>query len=305
MSELKEYEVGEFLTVNGEHFIADGNIGSGGMAVVDRVIDEDDNFKTLKRYKDDLCPDTSDAIRDGTNLRLQLGKVDAIEFTMPKVVETIYGGYIETVVADYFHGNSFDAHFDGVLDKLEKVKLLKRFVLSLARFFEFMIDAGFVHRDIKAGNVIVNSETDELAILDYDFMCRSNTDIGPLVFGTPGSMPPEYGRGSISDTVDVFATAAEVAYRIDRVAKIVGLSSSRVRRLDYYRRKGGVFNYKTRGHAYMLLRDPMLYDERIRKEIAGLIEFVIAGLKVDPLDRPRTYEEVRQLLEHKPNIEQL
>ena len=67
---------------------------------------------------------------------------------------------------------------------------------------------GFVHADIKPGNILV-TERDEVKIIDLGQACATGT-VKKRIQGTPGYMAPEQAhRQTITDKTDGFVAAVK------------------------------------------------------------------------------------------------
>lgn len=81
-----------------------------------------------------------------------------------------------------------------------------RYVIQMARATSFMHSKGFIHRDLKPGNVIVGDD-DQVKIIDFG-LARSLDQIsvkGTQIRGTPAYMAPEQIRGlDLTQKVDTY-----------------------------------------------------------------------------------------------------
>lgn len=83
-------------------------------------------------------------------------------------------------------------------------------VASLAETLAEIHDAGFVHRDVKPGNVIVRSRDGAPILIDFGLACRiSDQEPRPAGAGTPEFMSPEQAHGeTCSPASDQWSLAA-------------------------------------------------------------------------------------------------
>lgn len=117
----------------------------------------------------------------------------------------------------YVEGRSFrelmrDVHRTRTPDALE---VAVRALAKTARVIQFAHDAGFVHCDIKPGNIIVDGEG-EPHLTDFGIAKQRRADKAPLaagatIVGTPSYMSPEQASGTaalIGPRSDVFSLGA-------------------------------------------------------------------------------------------------
>jgi serine/threonine protein kinase len=81
-----------------------------------------------------------------------------------------------------------------------------RYVTGAAEGLREVHARGYVHRDIKVLNLLLDAERDEAVLGDYGLACPPDGGVGPT--GTPGYLAPELLSGPPSVKSDVFALAA-------------------------------------------------------------------------------------------------
>lgn len=80
-------------------------------------------------------------------------------------------------VMDYFRSPSLKTHITGNLPAVQSA--LPKLVESLTMGFHFMHDIGWLHRDIKPDNILVN-KAGESRIIDFSLSCRIASGLGKL-----------------------------------------------------------------------------------------------------------------------------
>lgn len=153
-------------------------------------------------------------------------------------------------------------------------EVVMRYVIQMARAASFMHRKGFIHRDLKPGNVIVG-ENDSIKIIDFG-LARSLDLIsakGTQIRGTPAYMAPEQIRGlELTDKVDTYQLGVTL-YEL--------LTGS----LPF----GGDM-----GYAHVHTEPPSLLDKlpEINPQVSDL---VAACLAKEPADRPTSRELLDEL----------
>ncbi len=166
-------------------------IARGGTAVVYEAFDPDLGRKVAIK-----------ALRDGTVDRLRLEATAAARLHHPNIV-TVHEVGPDFIVMDYIHGRTLAAAMP-LLPLQERVRL----IATVARAVDHAHCQGVVHRDLKPGNILI--QTDGRAVLT-DFGLAKLTDGEDLtvtggIMGTPQYMAPEQVRGrGFGTSVDVWA----------------------------------------------------------------------------------------------------
>ncbi|PIR54871.1 hypothetical protein COU74_03985 [Candidatus Peregrinibacteria bacterium CG10_big_fil_rev_8_21_14_0_10_36_19] len=291
-----EYAFGDVVEVEGSKYGLGRFLGSGGFGAVYEAFDPDLNVKALKIYHE-VGERTSGLLLDAFSLRRDVATLSPFECALPEAVEQV-NGVVKFVVMNLLKGSDLDDSDSLLFPKsdVDLVSFLRLAVYDLFAKLVKLIDVGVVHGDFKFSNVVFDEKTMNFGLIDFDVFSRSGKQKSYIV-GTPFSMAPEYySKKYISSTVDVFALAVEISSSIKSVREHTGLLNSTV-----ICRTNGLFA-SDKEPALRVLRDWGRYPEEVRNEIAGLVEFIIAGLNINPNARPKTMEEVDQLLDFVPNL---
>jgi tetratricopeptide (TPR) repeat protein/predicted Ser/Thr protein kinase len=166
-------------------------IARGGTAVVYEAFDPDLGRKVAIK-----------ALHDGTIDRLRVEATAAARLHHPNIV-TVHEVGPDYIVMDYIHGRTLAAAMP-VLSLEERVRL----IATVARAVDHAHCQGVVHRDLKPGNILI--QTDGRAVLtDFGLAKLSDGDdltVTGSIMGTPQYMAPEQVRGrGFGTPVDVWA----------------------------------------------------------------------------------------------------
>ena len=166
-------------------------IARGGTAIVYEAFDPDLGRKVAIKV-----------LQDGTIDRLRLEATAAARLHHPNIV-TVHEVGPDYIVMDYIHGRTLAAAMP-LLPLEERVRM----IATVARAVDHAHCQGVVHRDLKPGNILI--QTDGRAVLT-DFGLAKLTDGEDLtvtggIMGTPQYMAPEQVRGrGFGTPVDVWA----------------------------------------------------------------------------------------------------
>ncbi|MCB9919345.1 MAG: protein kinase [Planctomycetes bacterium] len=137
---------------------------------------------------------------------------------IPGIVRCHAAGVFEGcpyLVLDLVEGRSLDAILRSSRDQDWSPARVALLVASLARSIYALHESGFVHRDIKPGNIVLDERTGIPTLIDFGLVGQSDdhrrqddptlTKAGDVV-GTPAYMAPEQARGEHCDArTDIWA----------------------------------------------------------------------------------------------------
>ncbi len=182
---------------------------------------------------------------------------------------------------------------------------IRHLLLSIIPHVGAMIDAGVVHGDIKAGNIIVNeghlpAPNWSVRIIDLDSMRHAGHDSDD-VFGTPYFMAPEVARGTYAATSDVFSLSMLALDLLcsERYPEtlgepiLYGASQKNQKALFVARSFGYVFYPDARKYLEKML---IPRAENCRPELRQILDFIFLCGSIDPAARPQTGQEMTEVL---------
>ena len=130
---------------------------------------------------------------------------DAFQFR-DKTGKIIYG-----VLMEYIDGQTLEKY---IKDDVPEPSTLRLIALLLTRTLEDLHAAGFYHRDIKPGNIMISYDG-KLKLIDFGLACINHNVDGAhvcrdAVIGTPGYIPPDITRLQFADDIDRQLAAADI-----------------------------------------------------------------------------------------------
>jgi serine/threonine protein kinase len=138
----------------------------------------------------------------------------------PNVIRLIDANKINDfsyISMEYFHGKTLDNLIkDGPLEALRAIKIIIKVCSALEHILEF----GFIHRDVKPGNIIIN-ENNEIKLIDFGLSKVIGEPVkyqligGPMC-GTPYYMSPEQLTDSdrIDQRADFYSVGATLYHMV-------------------------------------------------------------------------------------------
>jgi eukaryotic-like serine/threonine-protein kinase len=182
----------------GRYLIA-GRLGSGGMGEVFLARDEQlKRHVAIKRIR----PDAGLSFQQRERFFCEAQQTASVSH--PNVVQ-IFDLLVEdeAIVMEYIQGRTLAERL--AAERLETAQVL-RLALEIARGLAAAHEAGLVHRDLKAANVLITRSEEHAKIVDFGLarpVVRAPGDPGltrqGMVMGTPHAMSPEQIRGEVVD----------------------------------------------------------------------------------------------------------
>ncbi|RZQ60088.1 serine/threonine-protein kinase [Amycolatopsis suaedae] len=244
-------------------------IGTGGMGVVWRALDQDKNRTVaLKQAR----------IADsGSGRRLRREARLAAELSHPNVVsvyESIVDGDELWLVMEYVPARNLAERLedDGPLP----VPDVTRIGTALAGALAAVHDRGIVHRDVKPSNVLLPD--DGVKLTDFGISRSVATDEtltdAAVVGGTPGYLAPEVAEGrEPTPASDVFSLGATLFAAVEGVPPVSG------------------------ANPYAVLRRTAAGELTAPRRAGALAPLLAELLRVDPAERPSATAAARRLAE--------
>ena len=167
-------------------------VGAGGMGIVYCAEDLRDGGEVAVKL---VHPDR---IEDAAATGYLRGESRAIgRIRHHNVVAVLAGGVTDDaepyLVMELVRGRSLRdlIHDDGPLSVMRASKIVRQVLAGI----DAIHDAGFVHGDVKADNVLID-DNDDITLIDLGLMrCLREVDHDGYASGTPDYMPPEVIRG--------------------------------------------------------------------------------------------------------------
>ena len=182
-----------------------GVLGRGAMGIVLKGFDRALNRNVAIKVLDPSYADHAVA-RQRFAREAQAMAAVSHEHVVPVYAVSEHGG-IPYFVMEYVAGGSLERriHTQGQFDVVSIVRI----ALQTARGLAAAHAQGLVHRDIKPGNILIDSGTDRIRVADFglvrianDVSCTRSGMLG----GTPQYMAPEQVRGEVCDAqADLFS----------------------------------------------------------------------------------------------------
>ncbi len=192
-------------------------VGRGGMAVVYRAVDTRSGrevaLKVLPPYFAHDPVFLKRFLREGAH---------AVQLDHPNIVSTYEVGEADGrhyIAMEFVRGKTLAQILKeqpGPMDPVQAVEILRQVASGLA----YAHQRGFVHRDIKPGNLIIAAHTGRVMIMDFGIakqIAKEETRVTMTgaTIGTPAYMSPEQVRGEeeLGPEADVYSLGV-VAYRM-------------------------------------------------------------------------------------------
>ncbi|KAJ5584359.1 uncharacterized protein N7459_004159 [Penicillium hispanicum] len=185
-TEVPPYEFEELIGKGAYGRVYKGHEMPGGRLVAIKVLDIDSlDYKSLRDFRDE-------SIKDFIHETKVMKQVkDAGAKNINELIEAISIHSQLWLVCEYCPGGSVRTLMRATGDKLEE-----RFIIPIARELAVGLhaihDAGIIHRDVKAANILIHEEG-RLEICDFGVagILQSQRDKRSTWIGTPHWMPPE------------------------------------------------------------------------------------------------------------------
>lgn len=260
-------------------FIIEYLLGRGGMGEVYKALDPVNNrtvaLKVLdiRGYED---PDTLRRFQRESEAALVLDHVNIARF---------YGAEKDDqdhpiIAMEYIRGRGLDTVLDEEPDM--PFSLLVDFIIQTARGLENAYRRSIIHRDIKPGNLLVDSEW-HLKIIDFglakNMWDNSGITSSGLVVGTPRYISPEQGMGrNVDHRSDIYSLGATFYELMTRQTPFEGDTPLSI----------------MMKHISAPLVPPYLVDPRVPADISDIITKM---MEKDPAHRYQDYEPLIRDLE--------
>lgn len=195
------------------------------------------------------------------------------------------------------------------------VQLVRQYVDETMGKIQLLMDNGLVHGDIKADNVMAR-RGGGATLIDFDFMLRQDVPLDDDdVLSWDCYSPPEglTAEGSMpSRSYDIYSLGMSAMVELFGYSFLKKLDSALKVDIVPENPKKVLNDFLNRLYDIPLTGSPIVsgrirrdlvekLPDYLRWEVHGLVEFGIAALNRDPEARPKSAEEVRQLLEMRPS----
>lgn len=201
--------VGEVL---GDRYRLTDVLGAGGMGSVYLATDEQ-----LSRQVAIKVPHDEFLLVPGFLARFKHEIRQLIDLEHPHIVTILDGGEFDGrpfAVLQFLGGGNLDDRLE-LIDRNMTVAEVLRWLPAVAESLDFIHRKGFLHRDIKPGNIFFDDEGHAF-VADFGIALALGregftrvTQAGTVV-GSPVYMAPEYGSGEAGPTYDQYALAVVV-----------------------------------------------------------------------------------------------
>ncbi|CAK9221395.1 unnamed protein product [Sphagnum troendelagicum] len=294
LGQMKKFSIRE-MQIATNNFSSKNVIGAGGFGKVYVGSLVDGTKVAVKRLNKEKTPGGEASFQTEVeiiSMALHRNLLRLLGFCMtPSERILVYPFMPNRSVADRLHENTHGG--PPALDWSKR----KHIALGAARGLSYLhehCDPKIIHRDVKAANVLLNSEFEAVVgdfglakLLDY-----KNTHVTTLVRGTAGHIAPEYlSTGKSSEKTDVFGygimllelITGERAFDFTRLA-----NDDDVMLLDWVKRL-------QRENKLDQLVDSKLQKQYDHREVEELIQVALLCTQMSPTERPRMVEVVRML----------
>lgn len=209
-------------------------------------------------------------------------------------------------LTEYVPGENLQDH----VDALEgfTIPQIHSLMLQMADRIGKLMELEVVHGDIKPENAvaILDSPTSpprDLRLIDFDLLRRANSSVD-YIFGSPVFMSPEQINGIMRRTSDVFALGVSSLFLLaNGQIKFDLYSVYRYTKTRSELAKLRTFGQTFRPDAQAVLEKALLHDKNPDITAARqLINFFLAATRHDHTARPKSGEEMRQILMSTGNL---
>ena len=198
----EELEVG---TVLADRYYVMGWLGRGNCATVHHVLDQETGEELALKW----LSETPSVVNAAEQLYIEYAI--GAQISHPNVLRAFAQGEAAGrpfIVVELLEGTALEDHITKY--GIPSPELLPPLLLSVARGLAAMHAAGVVHRDVKPGNLFLDSKTAQLKLIDFGVALAPGItppDKKGTVLGTPAYVSPEQLQGVTPGTPasDVFA----------------------------------------------------------------------------------------------------
>ncbi len=211
-----------------------GILGKGATATVykalHRFLKIDVALKVLAPHLISSEPGIQDKFLDEAMNTVRLTHTNLI-----RIFDADKRGKYTYIVMEYINGKTLDHILQekGAMKPYNAIKIM----MELCKVLEYAFRVGFIHRDIKPGNIMI-SDKSEVKLADFGLAKIINEpdkyqSIGGHIYGTPFYMAPEQflDSSSVDHRADMYSLGAtmyhvitgKVPFDTDSIAKIVSM----------------------------------------------------------------------------------